>query len=347
MMTAAWMFLVACTGITLEEEGKELPDGPLAIVATTDYSVGAIAAVSLDDWTIFDSIRVSGGDPMVVVEDGVLYQANRSGGDSVRLYPRLDEAPTLEVPLTDGANAQDIAIINDEAFVTQYDLAEMASFNIKSGLSGDEVELLSYAESDDGLPEMVDIIVVDGLLYVGLQRLKRLEEWVSYEGRIVAIDPASHQVVDEWVVGPNPRIFAHPWQSHSLVVLTGLWDETVGAFSVLDLGTGEITDLATEADLGVHLSLYGEDAHGHALLVGGDIEGEHKLFCWDWASLTMTTALSTSAYLRDLQVNSRGEAYLAIRGWNASDDESGVMVFDVAACTELTDEWLSFELPPY
>ena len=73
--------------------------GPQAIVASvaSDYSLGALATVALDDWSVADELAAVSGDPLVVQDGDWIFQINRGGYDNIRVYePGRWDAPLHE-----------------------------------------------------------------------------------------------------------------------------------------------------------------------------------------------------------------------------------------------------------
>ena len=83
-----FFWLLACTNnkpidTTITE--IENPSFVLAMVAL-DYSVGSLAQFDLETQTLTEDIASISGDPIVVYDDGYIWQLNRYRYDTLRKY---------------------------------------------------------------------------------------------------------------------------------------------------------------------------------------------------------------------------------------------------------------------
>lgn len=328
-----------------------------AVVTTTDFTVGSLATVDLDDWTVTDEITATSGDPVVQTVFDSVYQINRFQHDSVRRYAPPDFlTPLLEFSTGEGSNPQWIADCADALFVSRYEEPTLGIFQRDSGLSMGEVDLSTYADGD-GLPEASSMVMLGGMLYVGLQRMDRNEGWQPAPdgGRVVEIDCFERQVTRDWVTGPNVVLHRHPDRDDALMLVEGAMFDSEYEM-LLDGGIRELvlTEeepgplLLTEAELGGNIVAFGAGGSGLGVLAL-NVDEVHYLLCVDLAAWTTTEVIETTSWVPQFGVNDRDQAFALLRSGPADPGApGGIAVIDLTDCTDLTDgELISFSLQPY
>lgn len=320
-------------------------------MVSTDYSVGGLATVGLDDGAVTEATAVS-ADPKIVVSDGQVIVLGRSTDNSVRLYTAGSwSAPDLEFSLGDGANPHDAAICGGALFVSLYGEDHLGVYDPQTGNVLGTVDLSAYADSD-GLPETGAIVEGDGVLYVALENLDETSTyWTSSGGHVLTVDCASRAVTADQAVGPGPSISAWPADPSRVVLRTGVyfdadgnfaWD---GAVALLDPATGATTDLLpTEAEASVNYTAVAAAPDGRALVLSTDSSWLYTVSCLA-ADGTVTSAGTVETYLSDAVVNDRGEAWVASRTSWASTTPGGIQIYDLDTCTARAGAALSLE--PY
>jgi hypothetical protein len=177
--------------------------GMRAIVLTTDFETGILATlptsnprrVTHPDTPVHADavLRTVGGRPVVV---------NRFLGDNVQvLDPARGFATRLQCSTGVGSNPHDIvAVAPDKAYVTRYGRAELWVVD-PSASSCDRfrrgaIDLSAFADAD-GLPEMSQMVLAEGRVFVSVQRLDRTRGFApTGPSRLVVIDPASDTVLE-------------------------------------------------------------------------------------------------------------------------------------------------------
>jgi hypothetical protein len=320
------------------------PDHSVAVVTTTDFVVGSLATIGLDGRGVSDDLAPTTGDPRVSVEEGRVLQVNGLGFDTVSVFqPGQWSAPLTQFSVGAGANPHDVAVVDGEAFVTLYDRAEIAVFDLATTHRTGTVDLAAWAD-DDGLPEVATIVELGGLLYIALQRLDRDNGWAPDEGRVVQVDPASRAVTKSWEVGPNPTLHEHPGEPETLVVRTGTYATLNGGLQVLDPGLDQLGAMVLEtATLGYAIADYVESPSGNGLLIAEHMDFTYSVKCFEWGA-EITDGEATADWLAGIAVNDRGEAWIAQRSFAGS---GGLVVWDVDTCTRLTTDPIETTLPPY
>jgi hypothetical protein len=359
-----FLLLLALAGCPLDDDDVADDDSAgdddaqtHAVVATTDFTVGALATIDLDDWTVADELTATTGDPVVQVHDGLVYQINRFQHDSVRVYDPPDfSTPLLEFSTGAGSNPQWVVPCGGALFVTRYELDSIGVFDPGTGLPLGEVDLSSFADGD-GLPEVSSMIRLGDRLYAGLQRMDRDAGWQPDPdgGRVVEIDCDAREVTRWWTTGNNVMVHRMPGQDGELIAVEGaLFDPDYqmlldGGIRELDLAEDEPGPLQlTEVDLGGNIVAFAAGSAGVGLLALNQDE-VHHLLCVDLSTWETTALGQTTSWVPEIQVDDRGQAFVPLRSGPADPGApGGIAVIDLATCTDLTDDDLiSFSLEPY
>ena len=340
MRFALLVLLTACrpevTGV--DSAGGGAVDGPAVVVATVDelYSVGALAAVSLEDWAVADQLVDISGDPAVAASGGLVFQLDRFGFDTVRIYePGQWASPRAELALDDLANPHDVEVCAGKAFISQYGASSLAVVDPETGAVLGAVDLSAHADAD-GLPEASTMELGSrGRLYVGLHALDRSDTpWVSAGGAVVEVDCEAEEVSRSWEVA-SPDVFAAPGQGGELIV-----HELDSGLRRLDTEAGELSELLVDhEELGgrvLGLAAWGDAA----VLTVFDEDGRHAIGClelgdtWSYAEVERP-----GNYLVTIAGNDRGEAWIGARTHWGDEGEAppnGLIVYDIEECASLT-----------
>ena len=133
---------------------------PHGVVATSDFLVGALAAVT-SSGCVADRLSTTSGDAVVRATEERLWVVNRTGGEALLGYPHGDyTAPELEIGTYRFDNPHDMARVGDELFVSLYDQAQLRVLDAKDGSEIGQIDLSPWADSD-GRPEADVLMVVD------------------------------------------------------------------------------------------------------------------------------------------------------------------------------------------
>lgn len=313
-----------------------------AVLATVseDYATGALATISLDDWSIVDTIVDVSGDPAVVAAGDYVFQLNRYGHDTVRVYsPGSWEVPVSEAALPDLSNPQSAEMCSEKVFYTLYGEDFLAVADPATGTARGNVDLSATTDAD-GIPEAATLLrVSDGVLLVGLRFLDRHTDWLPDGGALVSVDCESQAVREVWNVEspdvyPNPDAPNEPWVHEYGVGLRAFAD-----------GPGDVV-VTTEA-LGGRIEGFAADG-GRALATVADADYNYRLVCIDLDDGTVETLEAANTFLFALTGNDRGEAFLAARThWDHPGAPTGTRVFSIADCVERTEAPLETLLAPY
>ncbi len=355
-LAALLLVAAACDDGVPGGGGDGVPGDAFAVVATSDYTVGALATVDLESWTVRDEVTAATGDTVVRVDGGLVIAINRYQVDSVRLYDPADlTLPLVEFSTGPGSNPQDAAVCGGHLVISRYGEEALEVVDPATGAEVGAVDLSAYADAD-GLPEAASMVRRGELLYVGLQRFDR-GTWQPAEGggRVVEVDCGTLEVTRDWETGPNPVVRAHPARDDRLLVLEGVfYDEDMaialdGGIRELDLAAGELGPLElAEEELAANVVDIAGDPGGAAVLVTGDDAG-YTVWCVDLGGWGASELLATGSYLPEMAVDDRGRVWITARtGWTDPGSPGGLIVVDAGSCADLTAAgWLRFSLDPF
>lgn len=328
---------------------------PLAFVTATDFETGGFATVTLaEPRTVAPAgpERRLGSDPIARVFGQRVFVVNRFGSDNLQVLDAAQQFATLgQCSTGPGSNPNDIAFLNGrKAYIPLYARSSLLIVDPSRIANCDlfeigSIDLSAYAD-DDGIPEMSQVGIHNGRVYVSLQRL---ESFVPADnGAIVVIDAASDTVIDVIELsGQNP----FGMTNGLTIVGNSLYVTEVGSFGVndggierVDLETNEAKGfVVTEAALGGDITdfvLVSEEL-GYAILSLPDFST--ALVSFNPGSGTLIRAITGGNGLTDIEVNSRGEFYLSDRNFA----NPGLRIFQASDGTELTSSPLSTGLPPF
>lgn len=341
---------ITCTGTSR---------GGRAVVVTTDFETGTLASVGVSgarrvghpDATIHsDAVIRTGG--------GMVFVLNRFLGDNVQ---RLDpKTLRTRVQCTTGtaSNPVDLVVLApDKAYVTRYDRRELwivdPSATDCARFRRGTIDLGAFADAD-GLPEMSQMAVAGGHVFVAIQRLDRTRGFrPTGPGRLVVIDPTTDAVTGAIVLhGSNPFGDAtgilHEPGTGNLVIAS--------ASDIYEVGDGGLeridpTTLTAEGRFFVDEHQLGGNVLDFVLLsptqgfaIIQDAALKNRLVAFDPSGVTPVRDLFTrDAYLPDLVVGPDGLLWLA----DQSLPEPGIRFFDPATGTQVRRKPLAVGLPPF
>lgn len=334
----------------------ECPPDREAFIIANSLPEGAFATISLDPPRIVDPVSPAHelhNDAVARVFGDRVYIVNRFLGDSIQVLDPSDGFTTRwQCSTGAGSNPQDIVVLGDKAYVTLYAKAQLLIINPSpapdcSDFVLGSVDLSAFAD-DDGIPEMDQMALVNGLLYVSLQRLLNFAP--ARQGAVAVIDTATDQVIGGiTLTGQNPfaktKGLSVAPGDYLVVAQVGNFGITDGGIERVDLFTGRALGFfVTEAALGGDINdfVLVSDRLGYAVVGAPDFTT--SLVSFDPSAGRVTrTLLSGVEYVADIELNNRGELFVLDRTF----ERPGVRIFRAADGTELTPEPLDVGLPPF
>jgi len=322
------------------------PHGRL-VVATEQYgSGGGITVIDLD--TLEPSINVALAHDDVTVRwfDDRIWVLNRFGADNIMILDGRTYGLIKQFSVRPGTNLacnpHDLLFL-DRCRVYLSCLEQSRVYVVDPTASlGEElvgsIDLSSLSDAD-GLPEISHMALVDGLVYVAVERLERSAGWIPAPPSYVAVvDPATDTLVDTIdLAEPNPvgPLVPIPGTSDLVVAAGGDWSGGAAGLLRIDTMAGTSALALSAADLGGLVASFalGGDGCGHAVLMTPmTFDTSVVRFCLDGtveACIPVGDRLITAVALVD-------DGRLLVT--DATDASPGVRIFDPASCVELTTE---------
>jgi len=242
-----------------------------------------------------------------------------------------------------GTNPQDIAVVGPErAYVSRYEVPTVLIVNPSTGDSLGHVDLSAFAD-EDGVPEMGEMVLMEGRLYVAVQRLDRSGfPWNPVDDSyLVVVDAATGELIDVdasaagvqgiRLAAPNPNSLAIVGDRIA-VGETAAFGDVAGGIELIDPVSGLSTGLVvSEADLGgdiTHLSV--ASAHkGYAIV--SDANYVNSVRPVDLVTGAVGAPLEglTGGFLQSTATDG-DRLYVGERGSFAEPEAAGLMVYDTA-----------------
>jgi hypothetical protein len=237
----------------LPRVGSAVPIDTRAYVTTTDFSTGALSAVTLASRAVATDVASVHSDATLRWWGGRLYVVNRYGQDNIQVIdPAQGYATLRQFSTGNGSNPQDIAVVSaTKAYVSCYALAQVLVVDPSAGTVTGSVSLAPLAGSD-GVPEAARMALVDGHLFVALQRLVG---FAPAETSLVAvIDTAADTLVDVHpgrpgvqgipLVGRDPvTTFEYdPFGGRLLIGCAGAFGALDGGIEAIPVVRGDVID---------------------------------------------------------------------------------------------------------
>jgi len=236
-----------------------------AIAATTSptFVTGAHAIITGDGNGQFVSLNdlnpVSGADVTVVTYGNYFYVIGQQfSGNSITKYAIDNPQDVIwqysvnEPAATVASNPHDMIFVSEtKAYVLRYNktkawIVNPSATNEASFKIG-ELDLSAYATAD-GLPEMDAGLIVDGKLYILLQRLEGVAQQVIHDAYIAVFDTNTDTEIDVNITGDAfkgiPLTFRNPTANTYVSENNKLYVQSSGSFFPVEyVGGIEVIDL--------------------------------------------------------------------------------------------------------
>ena len=343
-------FLLGCATADGEATDRALiPWDSFAVVATiaSDYSVGALGAVHAETHTVIDNITATSGDSVVHATDEWVVQLNRFNYDTVRLYPLRDWTnPALEFSVGPLANPHDGVLCAGKLFVSLYGRDYIGVYSPTTGNEIGRVRLDAFADGDDVGPEASSLVMVNGLLYAGLQRLNRDDNWQSVGGEVVEIHCEDEAVNRSWAVGANTRIKESTNGADLLVVAEENAGELGGVWRLTPDQEPALERLASATNDSTFIDVGATDTH--LVIARHDTFNTYGLSCLSLESGEMSPVVELDSFITDLAMSPDGKAWVATRPhWETPSASAGIEILEPTTCDRQGLQPITTELPPY
>jgi hypothetical protein len=331
-----------------------------ALVTLTAYDVSAnVGSLDLVQHAASGCLTSVCSDAGARYAFGRVYIVNRYGCDNIQvLDPNANFATVIQFSVGNGSNPQDIALVNPRrAYVSRYGSPDLWIVNPQTGAQTGTVSLAAFADAD-GIPEMAQMVLLGGRLFVALQRLDRNNFFSPTDHSDVAvIDTATNALVDcdlatpgvqpIRLIGTNPVTDLVPASGGVLLVgEAGYYGVADGGVDVIDRAQLRALGFrSTEATLGGDLGDLdvADAATAYAIVSDADFNTHLVQFNTTTGAFVRPLSVSSGFAFASAALDGRGELLLADRSTGGA---GGVRFFDVATGNELTAYRRTFCLPP-
>ncbi len=332
-------------------DGVPLPEGPFAVVATSDYVDTVLATIDLETMEAADQVAaVASGDVLVQALDEDLALLVRNEGLVQRFRcGALASAPDLELATGAGSNPHAAVLCGDSLFVSNYNANEIDVFDPVSGELLESIDVSAHAEpGGDGQAEPATLLVDGDRLHAVLERYDHETSLPSDQAMVLTIDCATRAVLDEQPAPPNSQAWLDPTGEADLLVRYGGWFELDGGVARYDLEAGQVAEaLVDEAELGADITdvaVAGE----HLALASWDWEDQgFGVHCLDLATGGLTdAALGLEQNIWTLEAAPTGDVWVFLTLTTGADDAHGIAELDPVTCTLSPEPRWTFGLQP-
>jgi len=349
--------LVAAVREALDDQ----PPQQRAFIVTTNFQAGSFATIDLDTprrVSPSSSQRRVHSDAVVRTHGGLIYVVNRLFGDNIQVLDPNDGFRTISQCSTgNGSNPRDIVVVSeDKAYVTRFEEPDLLVVNPHpkpdcSDFEIGSINLQSLADAD-GIPDMDQMAVVGTRLYVSLQRLdiNTILRLPAGPGALAVIDTTSDTLIDSIELsGENPFAATKGLTVHNgklYVSYSGEFEILDGGIERVDLATGRPEGIfATEAELGGDLTDFAIVSDRLIYAIVTRIAFSTALIAFDpQTPASPKTILEIDGFdLVDIELNDRGELYLADR----SSNRDGIRIYRASDGSPIVKNPIDLGLAPF
>ena len=315
---------------------------------TSDFTTGGLVLQQAEECETSElSVEVA-GDAAVRSQDGYIFVLNRFGYDNVTVLSASDPEDVLaQFSTGNGSNPQDILIIEGhKAYVAALQRTHLLIVDFAAGEITGQIDLSSFADTADGIPEAVHLIPAGDHVLVMCQRLDQTTAYwdPAGPGCLAMIDPETDAVVDAnpatpdvdpiWLPCPNPTSWART-SAALLVACVGNWGlyDDGGLVGVDPTGLTPAAVAITETEAGGNL--YEAAATGNSVhVVVSYPDWSYGVLPFDPGAGVLGDRLSgtSGGYVPDM-VAHEGILYVADQGTSSSPELAGILLVDAAADT--------------
>lgn len=355
-----------------------------AVVSTTaaDYSSGAHSVISVDPAggprTYQNNLLPTISDISVFSYGSYFFRIERYGADNVAKFHIDNPATpiwqysTLDNPGDPTSNPHDLIFLDDQkAYLCRYGTTKAWIVNPSATTEAEfkigELDLSAYGDQD-GIPEMDNGIIVDGKLFIAMQRSNRNDNWAKNTAYIAIFDTATDTEIDAGIPNDadvpgiqlpakNPGAILYDAETHTIYVQCagvigsayfGTENQYVGGIVALDPDTYETTIIVDDGDENDHP--YGIIV-GMALVsstkgyfIGYEAWGDNTLYSFNPSTGTVGAAVSGFEHIGIGGMESGAYADKNNMIWVCNQSEARIDILDTA--TDTIDESIGTNLNP-
>jgi len=366
----AALLLTGCSSSGLPSSPPTVPtNSRTAFVVTGDFETGSYAVLPIQDpRAAAVDLGAVHGDAVARTYENQIYVVNRFGADNIqRIDPQQNWETVFQCSVGNGSNPHDIAFASPrKAYVSRYEESSVAIVDPSVGPDCEgfwigEIDLSSFADAD-GIPEMDQMVIVNGLLFVALQRLNRNLFFEPTDASfLVVIDTATDQPIDTrpntpaidpieltWTnpLGAGKGLPLDPATGDILVVQVGSF-ATIGDGGVETIAPTTFARsriLITEEDLGLNITDFVAVDGRNAWAIAVDEHFLNQVVQIDMNLREIVqTPLRSETILTDMEFEPQsGSIWLSDRSF----DNAGVRVFQASDGAGIENPPFTTGLPP-
>jgi hypothetical protein len=336
------------------------PGGGRAIVASTDFETGMLATVAVrTPRRVTHPDAAINSDAVIRVSGGMVFVVNRFLGDNIqRLDPAQGFRTRFQCSTGNASNPHDVVVVApDKAYVTRYDRPELwvvdPSVSNCDRFRTGGIDLSAFADGD-GLPEMDQMAVVEGRLFVTVERLDRRRGFTATGPSLLVVIDVATDTVSGYIVlhganafGDSSSIVREPGSGKLVVASVGdIYAVGDGGLERVDPFTlqAEGAFFVNETQLGGNILdfVLQSPTKGYAVLQDADLG--NRLVDFDpTGARPPRTLYSRQAYLPDIALGPDGLLWLADQGL----PDPGIRLFDTTTDRPVLHGVLAVGLPPF
>jgi len=332
-----------------------------AFVTTTDYQTGHFAAINLEDQSVKKYDLNLSSDAVAKTINHRIYVVNRYGQDNITVLSPTDfSKPLIQFSTGNGSNPQDIVLSTaDKAYISLFQEKYLLVVNPNTGEEQKRIDLSSFADSD-GFPEPTQMVIVDNVLFITLQKLDRNTYQPAENGAILMIDTLNDSIIGSITLsGQNPYDMAYSDSMGKLIISeTGSFNDlTDGGIETIDLGTRQPSGfILSEEDFGGNITDFAmkpSSSQGYIIVAEGGISGSPNTFI---ASFDLVQAVKLKDVLRPnagfIHAGIATTSEMLLVGDRCIPEEEcgykpGVRIISTLTDEEITTKPINTGLPPF
>jgi hypothetical protein len=321
-----------------------------AIIATLadDYSLGALATISVNGLGVQDTLAPISGDAVVRTSQDKVVVLNRLNADTMRVYETSWDSPALDIALEDLSNPQDAAICGGNLYVSVHNGSHIPAYDVGTGLLVDNVDLSPWAGTD-GSAEAATMVTDGAHLFVAVQQLKQDAGWVSDGGAILRAD-CTTGTLEQWAESAPSPVITEGINGETIGYKTGLFGAIDGEIGLFQRANAEKTVLVEEVQLGADIHAFAFST-SHLVYATADRDWNFQVHCLDLDTGVTAHSDTTSSYISDIAMDELGRAWVSRRlGWSDSvPDATGIDILTPAGCVSVFNDeaLLPLSLAPF
>jgi len=325
-----------------------------AFVTTSDFETGHFATIKIKGKEStakkYNKAELS-SDAITKTIDEKIYVVNRMGQDNITIYsPQNFKKPLIQFSTGNGSNPHDIVLANSfKAYVSLFEKGYLLVVNPNTGTELKRIDISSFADSD-GIPEADQMVLIDGILYVTLQKLDRYNYYQPVaNGELLVIDTKSDTIIGSIVLsGQNPYDIIYNELMDKLVISeTGsFYDLTDGGIETVDPNTHEISgfilsESAFEGNI-TEFAMKPLSSQGYMIVTDASYNTSVVRFDLSEVEILNEVYATYGFYIFGVAVD--GENLLL---GDRTPKKPGVRIFSTVTGEQITKKPIKTGLPPY